>query len=97
MCIFGCWVLLEGIGCSSARWVLWGVGGGGGFGNNILACWSASLMVLGVCLYMVLNSCGVNMALVSLVCICVIVVIPYVYSLSRYVWVFLFESSVRLV
>lgn len=58
--------------------------------------WLVVFWILGVCLYLVLNSSGVRMALVSLCFICVIVVMPYVYSLSRYVWFFL-ESSVRLV
>ena len=35
---------------------------------------------------------GVSMALVSWFWICVSVVIPYVYSLSRYFWDFVFAS-----
>ena len=31
---------------------MWGVGGGG-VGNSVVACCSASLMVLDVCLYMI--------------------------------------------
>ena len=75
MCVFRYWVLLRGVGCSSGGWILWSVDGGGS-GNITLACCSASLMVFDVCLYMVLNSSGVSMAIVSLFCICLIVVMP---------------------
>ena len=49
---------------------------------DVSKCCSASLMVL--CLYMARNSSGVIMAIVSLFWICVVVVIPYMYSLSKY-------------
>ena len=77
VCVFGYWVLLEGVGCSSGGrgWVLWSVDGGR-VGNSTLACCSASLIVFGVCLYMVPKSYGVSMAILSLFCICVIVVMP---------------------
>ena len=51
---------------------------------DVSKCCSASLMVLGVCLYMAQNSSGVIMAIVSLFWICVVVVIPYMYSLSEF-------------
>ena len=73
MCVFGYWVLLEGVGGSGGTLVLWGVDGGG-VANSTLACYSASLIVFGVCLYMVLNSSGVSMARSFLFCICVIIV-----------------------
>ena len=73
VCVFGYWVLLEGVGCSSGGWVLWGLDGGGA-GNSTLACCSVSLIVFCVCLYMVLNSSGVSMARSFLFCICVIIV-----------------------
>ena len=57
---------------------------------------SASLTTLGMCLCVVRNSSGVIMALVSLFCICCSVVIPCVYSLSRYCWNFIFALSIRL-
>ena len=70
--------------------------GSGGVENNISACWSASLVSLGICLYMAWNSYEVSMARVSLFWICVIVVIPYMYSLLRYFWVFESTQFVRL-
>ena len=36
----------------------------GGVGNSVEACWRASLMVLGMRLYVVWNFFGVNMTLV---------------------------------
>ena len=54
--------------------------------NNITAC----------CLYMARNSYVVSMARMSLFWICVIVVIPYMYSLLRYFWVFESTQFVRL-
>ena len=50
-----------------------------------------------MCFCAVRNSSGVSIALVSLFCICGSVVIPHVYSLSRYYWDFVFALSVRLV
>lgn len=58
----------------------------GVWGNNICACWSAALMVLGEFLYIVRNSSGVRMAVLVLFRSCDSVVMPYVYSLSRYFW-----------
>ena len=75
VCVFGYWALLEGVSCSSGGWILWCVDGGEA-GNSTLACCSASLIVFGECLYMVLNSSRVSMAIVSLFCIYVIVVMP---------------------
>lgn len=49
-----------------------------GGGNIRWACCSASLTVLGMYLYVVHNSSGVNMPLVPLFWICASVVIPYV-------------------
>ena len=74
---------------------VWFVGGDGG-GNSVDACWRASLIVLGICLYVDWNSFGVSMALVSGFWICVSAVMPYMYSLSRYFWVLDLERFVRL-
>ena len=84
-------IQLVSVYCVSSGWFLWGVGGGG-VGTNISACCSASLMNSGICLYMARNSYGVSMARVSLFWICVIVVMPYMYSLLRYFWV-LFQRN----
>ena len=56
------WVFVV-FGCG---WFPWGGGGGGG-GNSDLACCSASLMILGVCLYVTRNSSRVSMAKVFFV------------------------------
>ena len=48
------------------------------------ACCSVALMVFGTCLHVIRNSSGVSMALLFLFWICVSVVMPYVYNLSRY-------------
>ena len=69
-----------------------GIGGG----NIVVACWRAPLMVLGICLYVDWNLFGVSMALVSWFCICDNAVMPYMYNLSRYFWVWVLAKSVRL-
>ncbi len=53
-------------------------------------------MVLGEFLYVIRNSSGVRMDVLVLFRICDRVVMPYVYSLSRYFWECLFELSVRV-
>lgn len=60
------------------------------------ACWRTSLMVFGMCLYVDWNSCGVSIALVSKFWICVIVVMPYMWSLFRYFWVLALDRFVRV-
>ena len=65
-------------------------------GNIIDACWRASLIVLGICVYLNLNSCGASMVPVTRFWICGSVVMPYMYSLSRYFWVLDLERSVRV-
>ena len=51
--------------CGSVCWVdLWMLTSGEG-GNIMDACWRASLIVFGMCLYMDWNSLGVSMVLVS--------------------------------
>ena len=74
----------------------WSVSGGG-VGNIVCACCSASLMVLGICLYLTLNSSGVSMPIVSGFWICTRVVMPYMYSFSRCFWVIVLDDSGRLV
>ena len=66
-------------------------------GNNIEACCRASLMVLGAVYIFVWNSFGVSMDFVLGFWICGRVVMPYMYSLSRYFWDLVLESGVRLV
>ena len=87
-------VMFGGVWCGGCRWGIADQGGGGG--NNEWACCKASLMVLGACLYVVRNSSGVNIAKIALFWICGSVVIPYMYSLSRYCWDLAFMSVVRL-
>lgn len=58
------------------RGIMWGVDDGG-VRNNTLACCSASLMILGACLYVIWKSSRVSMAIVSLFWICGSVVILY--------------------
>ena len=70
--------------------------GGRGVGNSVFACCSAALMVLAICLYLSWNSSGVSMLMLSRFWSCVIVVIPYKYSLSRYFWVFALSMFGRL-
>ena len=71
------------VGACCGGWSIGGVGVGV-TGNIIVACCRASLMILGACLYMVRNSSGVSMVMVSLFWICVSVVIPRVYNLFKY-------------
>ena len=54
-------------------------------------------MVLGEFLYVMQNSSGVRMAVLVLFWICGSVVMPYVYSLSRYFWDCILEWSGRVV
>jgi hypothetical protein len=65
-------------------------------GNNICACCNVALMVLGEFLYVMRNSSGVRMVVLVLFRICVSVVMPYVYSLSRYFWDCILEWSGRV-
>lgn len=53
-------------------------------GKRVLASWRASLISLGVCCYMCLNSSGVRMAVLVLFCICKRLVMPYMYGLFTY-------------
>ena len=61
-----------------------------------MAWCSASLMILDACLCVIRNSSRVGVALVFLFWICGSVVMPYVYSLSRYCWAFVLSLYVRL-
>ena len=65
-------------------------------GNNVLACCSVALMVLGICLYMSRNSSRVCMPIVFGFQSCAIVVMPYIYSLSKYFWAFILAIFGRL-
>ena len=53
-------------------------------------------MILGKFLYVARNSSGVRTDVLVLFRICGRVVMPYVYSLSRYCWDFVLEWSVRV-
>ena len=53
-------------------------------------------MVLGEFLYVIRNSFGVRMDVLVLFKICDRVILPYVYSLSRYFWDCIFEWSERM-
>ena len=74
-------VMLVGVCCVGWGWFVYGVSSGG-VGNNILACCNVFLTTLGICSYMARNSSNVSMAIVSILWNCVIVVIPYMYSLG---------------
>lgn len=52
--------------------------------KRVLASWKASLISLGVCLYMCMNYAGVRMAVLMLFCICGRLVMPYMYGLFTY-------------
>ena len=65
-------------------------------GNSVVACWRASLMVLGICLYVDWNFFGVSMVLVYWFWSCGSVMMLYIYSLLRYFWDWDLERSVRL-
>jgi hypothetical protein len=67
-----------------------------GGGNSERGCCNASLIVLGMCLYVVWNSSGVSMAHVSLFWICGSVVILYVYNVTRQCWDLAFALPARL-
>lgn len=60
----GLCVMLVGFCCGGWGCCLWSAVGVG-VGNNILACCNTALMVLGICLYLLRNSSGVNMPIVS--------------------------------
>lgn len=55
-----------------------------------------SLMVLGVCLYLVQNPLGVNTTKVDLFWICGSGVMSYTCSLSRYCLAFMYVASWRM-
>ena len=90
----GLCVILVEVCCDDWGWFVWGVSGGG-VGNNVLACCSVALMVLGVFLYMSRNSFGVSMPILSGFWICAIIVIPYMYSLSKCFLSFCFGGILR--
>ena len=94
--ILGVWVFCGGVCGGGWVWVVC-VMGVGGMGNNVEACCMASLMDLGMYLYVFWNSFGVSMALMVWFWICVSVVMPYMYSLFRYFWVLNLEFSGMLV
>jgi hypothetical protein len=83
------------VGCCISWGVLWGAGWCV-WGNSICACCSAALMVLGEFLYVMRNSYGVRVDVLFVFMICDSVVMPYVYSLSRYFWDCILEWSERV-